>query len=68
MLSLITPPDVVSNPQDLCSSLEHKLRYFIILIKIKIRVRKLSDLIKHILICVLKMHEGLMGLERHEGE
>ncbi len=23
---------------------------------------------KNILICVLKMNEGLMGLERHEGE
>ncbi len=32
------------------------------------RVRKLSDLIKNILICVLKMNEGLAGLERHEGE
>ncbi len=28
----------------------------------------LSDFIKNILICVLKMNEGLMGLERHEGE
>ncbi len=25
-------------------------------------------LIKNILICVLKMNEGLMGLERHKGE
>ncbi len=32
------------------------------------RVRKLSDLIKNILICVPKMNEGLTGLERHEGE
>ncbi len=32
------------------------------------RVRKLSDLIKNILICVLKMNEGLTSLERHEGE
>ncbi len=31
------------------------------------RVRKLSYFIKNILICVLKMIEGLMGLE-HEGE
>ncbi len=30
------------------------------------RGRKLSDFI--ILICVVKMNEGLMGLERHEGE
>ncbi len=30
-------------------------------------VRKLSDFIKNILICVLKMNEGLTGLERHEG-
>ncbi len=29
---------------------------------------KLSDFIKNILICVLKMNEGLTGLERHEGE
>ncbi len=32
------------------------------------RVRELSDSIKNILICVLKMNEGLTGLERHEGE
>ena len=31
-------------------------------------VRQLSDLIKNILICVLKMNEGLTGLEQHEGE
>ncbi len=30
------------------------------------RIRKLIDLIKNILICVL--NEGLTGLERHEGE
>ncbi len=30
--------------------------------------RMLSDFIKNILICFLKMNEGLMGLERHEGE
>ncbi len=28
----------------------------------------LSDFIKNIFICVLKMNEGLKGLERHEGE
>ncbi len=27
-----------------------------------------SEIIKHILICVPKMNEGLTGLERHEGE
>ncbi len=32
------------------------------------RVRKLSDAIKNILICVQKMNGGLTGLERHEGE
>ncbi len=32
------------------------------------QVRKLSDLIKNILICVPKMKEGLTGLEWHEGE
>ncbi len=32
------------------------------------RVRKLSDSIKNILICVLKMNKGLTGLERHKGE
>ncbi len=32
------------------------------------RVRELSDFIKNILICVLKMNEGLTGLDRHEGE
>ncbi len=32
------------------------------------RVRELSELIKNILNCVLKMNEGLTGLERHEGE
>jgi len=31
-------------------------------------VRQLSDFIKNILICVLKMNEGLTGLEQHEGE
>ncbi len=31
-------------------------------------VRKLSDLIKNLLICVPKMNEGFTGLERHEGE
>ncbi len=29
---------------------------------------QLSDFIKNILIWVLKMNEGLTGLERHEGE
>ncbi len=32
------------------------------------RVGELSDTIKNILICVLKMNEGLPGLEQHEGE
>ncbi len=32
------------------------------------RVRELSECIKNILNCVPKMNEGLMGLERHEGE
>ncbi len=32
------------------------------------RVRKLSDTIENILICVLKINEGLTGLERYEGE
>ncbi len=32
------------------------------------RVRQLSDFIENILISVLKMNEGLTGLERHEGE
>ncbi len=32
------------------------------------RVRELLEYIKNILIFVLKMNEGLMGLERHEGE
>ncbi len=32
------------------------------------RVRELSEFIKNILIYVLKMNEGLAGLERHEGE
>ena len=31
-------------------------------------VRKLSDFIENILICVPKMNEGLTSLERHEGE
>ncbi len=31
-------------------------------------VRKLSDCIKHILICVPKMNEGLTGLEQYEGK
>ena len=32
------------------------------------RDRKLSDFIKKIFICVLKMNESLTGLERHKGE
>ncbi len=32
------------------------------------RVRELSDFIKNILICVLKMNGGLTGLARHEDE
>ncbi len=32
------------------------------------RVRKLTDFIKNILICVLKMNEGFTGLEQHEVE
>jgi len=31
-------------------------------------VIQLSDFIKNILICVLKMNESLTGLEQHEGE
>jgi len=31
-------------------------------------IRKFSDFIKNILICVPNMNKGLMGLERHEGE
>ncbi len=31
-------------------------------------VRKLSDFIKNILICVMQLNEGLTGFERHEGE
>ncbi len=31
-------------------------------------VRKLSDLIKNILICVPKMNEAVTGLERHGAE
>ncbi len=33
-----------------------------------IKVRKLLDFVKNILICVQKMNEGLTGLEWHEGE
>ncbi len=32
------------------------------------RVRKLSDLIKNVLICVLKMNKALTDLEQREGE
>jgi len=32
------------------------------------RDRNLSDFIKNIFICILKMNESLTGLERHEGE
>ncbi len=37
-------------------------------LNVVIRVRKLSDFIKNILICALKMNDGLTGLEQHEGE
>ncbi len=32
------------------------------------RARKLLDFIKNILMCILKMNEGVTGLERHECE
>uniref|UniRef100_A0A8C1UMC0 Uncharacterized protein n=1 Tax=Cyprinus carpio TaxID=7962 RepID=A0A8C1UMC0_CYPCA len=32
------------------------------------RVKVLKDFIRNILICVLKMNEGLTGLKRHEDE
>ncbi len=32
------------------------------------RVGELTDSIKNILVCVLKMNKGLMGWERHGGE
>jgi len=32
------------------------------------RVRNFSEVIKNILICVLKINESLRGLEQHEGE
>ncbi len=38
-----------------------------ILVK-KLSIRKFSDFIKNILICVPEMNGGLMGLEEHEGE
>jgi len=38
------------------------------LLAVYLGVKKLSDFIKNILICVLKMNEGLTGLERHEDE
>ncbi len=31
-------------------------------------ISELSEFIKNILICVPNMNEGLMGLERHDGE
>ncbi len=40
----------------------------LILRKLKFVFWTLSDFIKNILICVLKMNEGLTGLERHESE
>ncbi len=42
--------------------------FSVILALLSMEVRKLSDFIKNILICVPKMNEGLTGLERHEGE
>ncbi len=35
---------------------------------LSMEVRELSDFIKNILTCVLKMNGGLKGLERHKGE
>lgn len=32
------------------------------------RLRKLSDLMKSVFICVVKMNESFMGVEGHEGE
>ncbi len=61
ILSLITHPLVV-NSLDLRSMGTFQLHCCLW------RVRKLSDFIKNSLICVPKMNENLMGLERHEGE
>ncbi len=36
-------------------------------VAVYVRVWELSDFIKNTLICVLKMNEGLTGLERYEG-
>ncbi len=38
------------------------------ILAVYVRVRELLEFIQNILICVLKMNEGLTGLERHEGE
>ncbi len=46
------------------SSITHK-RGTVVKARWKI-IRKFSDFIKNILICVPKMNEGLTGLERHE--
>ncbi len=53
--------------------LNNLLTMFLCLDRVRIlavygRVRKLSGFIKNILICVLKVNEGLTGLEPHEGD
>ncbi len=53
--------------------LTHILTMFLDLDHVRIlavclRVRELLEFIKNILICVLKINQGLMDLERHEGE
>ncbi len=41
---------------------------YVVALLLLVAVEKLSDFIKNILICVLKMNEGLTDLEQHEGE
>ncbi len=38
------------------------------ILAVYLRVRELLEFIKNILICVLKINQGLTDLERHEGE
>ncbi len=64
ILSLITHPHVVPNRKTYVD-LRNTIKIFHCSLWM---VRKLSNFIKNILICVLKMNEGLAGLERREGE
>jgi len=65
ILSVITIPHVVLNPVTPTILTMPLLTFLGWQMKVVIQ---LSDFIKNIIICVLKMNESLTGLEQHECE